>query len=365
MPAPMAPRQLPNMPPNPLIQAALALVHGGVARIHTVIPGGGGDHTTLADALAVVQPGQALEVYPGDYYEDLPVPFGVTIQGRPDQQLVVIHGSSPTSTKVTLSDFSVLKDITIAGPSGSNPGIDATGLSSIGIAILFQVAYRAGGGTGPAVLGAGSGTLVTLGGFYHVSGDTGPVFKIDSGRAMLESTFGTGGATTAFVEVTGGEFLPTASESVLATFLASIGGPVPAFTYRLILAAQGIPGGSDVHFGDSADVPGTNFRHRFLVLPFKNKKLPYPFGTVLVYIPDMRVAVNSARIYPEIGKLTDIRVGSGLEYQGSQWRFRCGFNIGYFGISGGGYLCFLGRWQVIANSIQQLSDGYILQCRAG
>jgi signal peptidase len=45
-----------------------------------------------------------------------------------------------------------------------------------------------------------------------------------------------GGGERAF-EVTGGEFLPTASESVLATFLASIGGPVPAFTYRFILAS--------------------------------------------------------------------------------------------------------------------------------
>ena len=45
-----------------------------------------------------------------------------------------------------------------------------------------------------------------------------------------------GGTERAF-EVTGGQFLPTASESVLATFLASVGGPVPAFTYRFILAS--------------------------------------------------------------------------------------------------------------------------------
>lgn len=45
-----------------------------------------------------------------------------------------------------------------------------------------------------------------------------------------------GGTERAF-EVTGGQFLPTAAESVLATFLASVGGPVPAFTYRFILAA--------------------------------------------------------------------------------------------------------------------------------
>ncbi len=45
-----------------------------------------------------------------------------------------------------------------------------------------------------------------------------------------------GGTERAF-ETTGGRFLPTASESVLATFLASVGGPVPAFAYRFILAA--------------------------------------------------------------------------------------------------------------------------------
>ncbi len=37
--------------------------------------------------------------------------------------------------------------------------------------------------------------------------------------------------------ITGGTLLPAASESVAATFLASIGGPLPAFGYRFVLAA--------------------------------------------------------------------------------------------------------------------------------
>jgi signal peptidase len=45
-----------------------------------------------------------------------------------------------------------------------------------------------------------------------------------------------GGTERAF-EVSGGQFLPTAAESVLATFLASVGGPLPAFAYRFTLAA--------------------------------------------------------------------------------------------------------------------------------
>ena len=44
-----------------------------------------------------------------------------------------------------------------------------------------------------------------------------------------------GGETERTFEVTGATILPAASESVMATFLASIGGPLPAFGYRFMV----------------------------------------------------------------------------------------------------------------------------------
>lgn len=54
--------------------------------------------------------------------------------------------------------------------------------------------------------------------------------------AIAPGQYAFSGGTERSFEVAGRQFMPTASESVLATFFASIGGPLPAFACRMALA---------------------------------------------------------------------------------------------------------------------------------
>jgi len=181
----------------------------------------GRKYTVIQDAIDDASPGQTVMVHTGNYAESITLKFAVPVISASTQQTVIISGADATSTRVTMSDITTLENITVHGPvSGANPVIDTSAVTGAGIAALAQIAVVGQGGTGPAVLCGGAGTVTVLIGFYHISGNFSSVFNLTSGNLILEESFGSFGSCDDFILQTGGDLIVRKSLIQNSTFYA-------------------------------------------------------------------------------------------------------------------------------------------------
>lgn len=148
----------------------------------------GGDYDVIANGLAAASSGDSVVVYPGTYAESVTIPAGVRLTGFPNAQAVIISGADAASTRVTMPDTSTLREITVVGPSsGANPAVDCSGLGVGELGVLNTVVVQGNGGSGPLILGAGSG-LVALLDVYHNGGTTtGAFVSATAGTFLFDS----------------------------------------------------------------------------------------------------------------------------------------------------------------------------------
>ena len=137
----------------------------------------GGDYDNIGDALAAASSGDTVIVHKGIYAENITIPSGVRVVGFPAAQQVIISGANTTDTRVTMSDTSTLRELTVVAPSsGSAPAIDCSGLGAGELAVIGNIVVQGAGGSGPLILGAGAGIVAFVLGFYHNGGNTTGAF---------------------------------------------------------------------------------------------------------------------------------------------------------------------------------------------
>jgi len=169
-----------------------------------VDPGGRGDYTTLAAALAAAASGD--EIVCGDLVEALnaTVPAGVRIRGDHFAQEVVLSSLDGVSPTLTFAGVGTVREVTLVTPNTSGvPAVDCTGLSAGELAVFFNVAIQ-GGGSGIGIKGAGSGIVAAIQGLYHNGGTLEQLVLHTGGTLLGEGWITNVGVADDVLKVTGG-----------------------------------------------------------------------------------------------------------------------------------------------------------------
>lgn len=146
-------------------------------------------YSTIGAAITAAVSGDQIVVGPGNYSESFTVPSGISIRG--DTGSVVILGSSPVGTKITLENNAYVEGFTIVLSADSSPTVSYSG---DGIAYLRDT-FVVGATTnsiGFETLGSGKLLINDL---AYIDGPVNTLFKCTSGSMTVQSGFIASGST--------------------------------------------------------------------------------------------------------------------------------------------------------------------------
>ena len=132
---------------------------------------------------------------------------------------------------------------------------------------------------------------------------------------------------------------------------------------RPLLCGQRVARLGHAELGHGADLAGLQLAGRLLLLAVEQQQLADPLVLAPVGIPGVALAVERARVHPQVGQPADVRVGRGLEHPDQERARRIGLDrdlVARLGLAGDGRRLVGGRGQVADERIEQPAEPDVL-----
>lgn len=172
----------------------------GEILLHDTSAGTASAYATIALALAAAASGDVVVVGAGSYTEAVTIPSGVTLQGYPSRDQVILGGG--VGTQVTLSAGSVLRDVRLDCPLTFQPAVVFNGAAGEE-ARVSSVVFRGGSSSSIGAHNTGAGSLIMEKACVE-SGAFDAAFKCSAGVFRLSDSFAMDAQATSVFEVAGG-----------------------------------------------------------------------------------------------------------------------------------------------------------------